>query len=131
MEVYIVVKGYYSAYRICGVTLDRKEAEELKEKCSSKWEPAKIEVYDTEESKNLIKTAVPVWWIELTEHTFKIDRRDWVYEDDIFENEFNLNRNPNTGKYLFTAIVACVDKDRALKIAYDEKARMIAEEEGI
>lgn len=48
MTVYVITKGNYSDYHICGVALDKEKAEFLEKVYSDSCESAFIEEYDTE-----------------------------------------------------------------------------------
>ena len=48
MIVYVITKGDYSDYHICGVALDKGRAEIIRKLMTDKWDEANIEEYDTE-----------------------------------------------------------------------------------
>lgn len=48
MIVYVITKGCYSDYHVCGVAIDRQAANRLKKLYSDSVEEAYIEEYDTE-----------------------------------------------------------------------------------
>ena len=53
MIVYVITIGEYSDYSICGVAIDKKRAERIRDFVSDKWNQAEIEEYDTENWKQL------------------------------------------------------------------------------
>ena len=48
MKVYVITKGSYSGYHICGVSLDKEEAKKIEELVTPDWEDGMVEEYDTE-----------------------------------------------------------------------------------
>lgn len=55
MKVYVITKGAYSDYHICGVSLDKKTAEQIAERLTTEWGDAEVETYDTEEYSQVLK----------------------------------------------------------------------------
>ena len=46
MKVYIITEGDYSDYHICAVTLEKKQAEQLKKYFASNYSEPNIEEYE-------------------------------------------------------------------------------------
>ena len=127
MKVYVITKGSYSDYGICGVAIDKDKAEILKKLYSDRYEEANIEEYDTEEEEipNDLRTV----------YSFVIGKKGEVLKEAQFmrskiewENVFSHYSIP---PYSFYAEVMAVDRDHALKIAFDERAKMLAERFGL
>lgn len=55
MKVYVITKGAYSDYRICGVSLDKEEAQTIAQLCSDGWGTAEVETYDPKEFSPFLK----------------------------------------------------------------------------
>lgn len=55
MKVYVITKGEYSDYSICGVSLDREEAENIAKKCTDRYSEAEVEEYDTDDNAVILK----------------------------------------------------------------------------
>lgn len=55
MKVYVITRGVYSGYHICGVSLDKKEAQTIAQLCSDGLETAKVETYDSKEFSPFVK----------------------------------------------------------------------------
>lgn len=53
MIVYVITKGEYSDYGICGVAIDKKRAERIRDFVSDGCYQAEIEEYDTDNFKQL------------------------------------------------------------------------------
>lgn len=130
MKVYVITRGAYSDYHICGVSLDKNLADKIAEGCSDKYEDADVEVYDTEEFSPLLKGG-SVFFVGLVYGTNEIEvcEKDWDYKFIIVP----LSASPESGNMLgrinkvvpmirnqgcFTYVVA-EDEEHARKIGSD------------
>lgn len=48
MKIYVITKGCYSDYHICGVATEKEKAEYIAKECTDCYENTVIEEYDTE-----------------------------------------------------------------------------------
>ena len=128
MKVYIITSGSYSDYHICAVTLDPDRAELLEKYFSSAFDPARIEEYDTDEPvPNIQNTPQHVWHFYIKENgKVEINGDEWYFGEKPYENRFGFRRG-----YDFWAFVCHEDRDIAMKIALDERARMAAQKLGL
>lgn len=123
MKVYIITKGSYSDYHICGISLDKDKAEIIRRRFSVEYERAEIEEYDTDSVEEILRY----------EHTYKCDyyhdnssisvrlsNPDYIDDDDYrvkhnsFLNCLRVYVNANT-------------EEEALKFASDKFAKYRAE----
>lgn len=105
MKVYVITSGEYSDYGICAVTLDKKQAELLKERYSGKWDEARIEEYDTDDYK-----------IEAG------DKGTWIYEPNCWLRCSCCGSHfPHTSIYKVKGSKYCPNcgKEMESKVAYD------------
>ena len=135
MKVYVITRGDYSDYHICGVAVDKKKAQLIKKLNSDDMYLANIEEYDTDEYYD---DEMPQWVVKFSNNRQPIVDLSWFdnnmmhkppkifdYSDRYVDDEL-----PFIGiKYLVR--LQAKDKERALKIAQDELARYKAEKEGI
>lgn len=127
MKVYVITKGEYSDYGICGVAIDKDKAEILRKLYSDRHDEADIEEYDTEEEEipNDLRT---VYRFRINEKGKVTDGGSLMRSEREWKNYFSLYGIP---AYSFYAEVMAVDRDHALKIALDERAKMLAERFGL
>lgn len=117
MKVYVITKGDYSDYHICGVAVDKNMADKIAEGCSSSYEDAEIEVYDTEEFSPLLKGG-SVFFIRLTYDNNEIESReenDWDFVLNRINKVDTMFRNAGC----FTYVVA-EDEEHARHIGADK-----------
>lgn len=134
MTVYVVTRGDYSAYEICGVTLDKKRAKKMakfySDNCDNK---AAIEEYETDtEDSDTLDNLIPVYWVRINkkgEFLVKVDR--YIDGRRSFTPFFSLKHNVLTGEPFFIALLTAKDTEHALKIAFDERAKLMAEKYGV
>lgn len=130
MIVYVITKGCYSDYHICGVTFDKDRAEKLVKFYSDGYDDAEIEEYDTEaEDGALLERLTPVYQVDIApngEYTVSI----WKYVDgqEGFKTTFIFPNAHATGteSMRFRARLLAKDAPHAAKIACDERAKRIA-----
>lgn len=123
MKVYVITKGCYSDYHICGVALDKAEAEKLCERCTSEWNNAYIEEYDTEDNAEVLK------YKEIYScRYYKENKRLDVCASECDTSE--MNKVEDYGRMLLL-YVGADDESEALKKASDIFAKYRAEKEGL
>lgn len=133
MTVYVITRGDYSSYEICGVTLDKNRAEKMQKFYSDSLDGATIEEYETDaEDSDTLDNLVPVYWVRINqkgEFFVRVDR----YTDGrkLFTPSFSLKHSTITGEPFFIALLTAKDKEHALKIAFDERAKQMAEKYGV
>ena len=124
MKVYVVTQGEYSDYHICGVALDEERAEAIKKhfNVDNEWEQTNIEVYDTETYNE--GNLLTIYYINISKSGDDVD----VFNETPIAPVDRLNnsyRFDNRGDFI--ACVTAKDRDHALKIAFDKRAKMLAE----
>lgn len=127
MKVYVITKGSYSDYGICGVAIDKDKAEILRKFYSDRYDEAEIEEYDTEEEE-IPNDLITVYSFSINEKGEVSDKEPLMRSKREWKNQFNLYSVP---EYSFYAEVMAVDRDHALKIALDTRAKMLAERFGL
>lgn len=130
MIVYVITKGCYSDYQICGVTLDKNRAEKLVKFYSDGYDDARIEEYDTEaEDSAVLDRLVPIYQVDIApngQYSVSI----WKYIDS--QERFNTtyifpNAHATDQESMrFRARLLAKNAEHAAKIACDERAKRIA-----
>ena len=89
MKVYVITKGEYSDYGICGVAIDKDKAEILRKFYSDRYDEAEIEEYDTEEEEipNDLRT---VYRFQINEKGEVSDEGSLMRSEREWKNKFNL-----------------------------------------
>ena len=140
MKIYIITRGSYSDYHICGVAVDWKEAERLQNVNTDEWDVARIETYDTEDNGEI------EGWLK-HRYVFRFDA-DNAYDDDVtiyvfdgecYKNDWLMAKNDEREGIIRTAYgiyhYVCVESDKPFsvveKIAYDRYAEWKATQEGL
>lgn len=115
MKVYVITKGAYSDYHICGVSLDKNMADKIAEGCSDSYEDAEVEVYDTEEFSPLLKGG-SLFFVRLVYGTNEIEvcEEDWDCTLGRINKVIPMIRNQGC----FTYVIA-QDEEHARKIGSD------------
>lgn len=127
MKVYVITQGEYSDYRICGVALDVERAEAIKRHFNKNYGDANIEEYDTDDYAD--EKLCQHYQIEIDKNTEEATVWGIVYVGaggGGRENSFRFDIDGN-----FIAYVYAKDQDHALKIAFDKRAKMLAEKMGL
>lgn len=122
MRIYVITNGCFSDYHIIAATLSEKTAKKI-----AKRFDAEIEEYDDDVEKLL---GQHMYRFEFNENGVLID--ECVYEVDEYDfgkNEPYIFMNP-TNEHLYVHINS-VSRDKAFKIACDERAKYLAEKEGL
>ena len=117
MKIYVITKGEYSEYHICAVAIDYEKACILQKKFSSKYDPAKIEEFDTEDFNDIF--AEKILYSVRFEPNGTVTN---VFERDI--DYFDPKDNPVQvcwGKEVLVYVFA-FDKESAIKIAAEKRA---------
>lgn len=123
MKIYVITKGDYSDYRICAVATDPTKADQLAEFFSSRYEPAEVEEYDTEDVPDLMKGGM-VFCVHFSKrgepiHIFQSQEK-WD------NNEINLHADGTVAMF-----VQADSKEAAIKIGAEKRAKFLAERMGL
>lgn len=116
MKVYVITKGDYFDYHICGVAVDKNMADKIAEGCSSDYDEAMVEVYDTEMFSPILKGG-SVFFVRLTYDNNEIEsceENNWDYVVNRINKVDTMFRNAGC----FTYVVAR-DEEHARKIGAD------------
>ena len=129
MTVYVITHGEYSSYSICGVTLDKNRAEKMAKFYSDTYAKAVIEEYETDaEDSDVLDNLIPVYYVHIDKDgKYTIDVDSYTDGRKPYEPSFNLY---DYGGF-FMAFLTAKDKEHALKIALDERAKRMAERYGV
>jgi hypothetical protein len=126
--VYAITKGCYSDYHICAVTLDKEKAKRLcKLFDEGDWHDASVEEFDTETHADLLSGRKP-YRVSFRKNgdLYSVDEDTWGIE--YFESE--IIERPKIDDSLLVKLYA-EDKESAIKIAAEKRAKYLAEKEGI
>lgn len=132
MKVYVITKGAYSDYHICGVATDKKKAEILRKAFSNICDKAEIETYETDRFITEIESGLTIYdCVAQDEGDLLISRYpyDLAYMTD---SDFRVKRfskgwcAPGYGIKVWAK-----DEDNARKIAADKIAEYKARKAGI
>lgn len=126
--IYVITRGEYSDYYVCGATTDRKRAEYLQKLYTDGLYHAEIEEYvDGDPEAGPCKDLKPIWCVNLTDGGMWYA---WVVSYSIvpFTNSYEFVNDIGT---MFVATVMAEDEEHAIKIAQDQMAKMLAEKEGL
>lgn len=124
MKVYVITKGCYSDYHICGVVTDQEAAEKLVKLYSDRRDDAEIEVFDTDVPMGYLSGRLP-YKVHFESNSMV---RVWpAYEDDDFkEGYLEYQRHVYAPGDMWVHVLA-KDEAHALKIAADKRAQYLAE----
>lgn len=138
MKIYIITKGSYSDYHICGVAVDLKEAERLQNINTNDYDMACIETYDTEDNGK-----IEGWLKHRYVFKFNVDKNAY-YDVTICDGEnyksnwLMAKRDEREGRIQTVHGIChkvCVESDKPFsvveKIAYDRYAEWKATQEGL
>lgn len=127
MTIYVVTKGDYSDYHIITATLSKQKAENIAEIYSDEYENAEVEAY-AELSDAEVETIMSK--LELR-FVFNIQQDGTVSEiDAVFQNKDKPKMDISHYGYICFSIPAN-DKEHAIKIARDMRAKYYAEKYGL
>lgn len=136
MIIYVITAGDYSDYKIYGVTTNKERAEDMRKKvsCNTGYtgDEANIEefedgVFPADSYWAYFDKTVPVkyWFIEF-KFTGELVRAFEFWEDSGKQIKFiDINRGRSDAGHVIKYIVAS-DKEHAIKIARDERAKILA-----
>lgn len=127
MKVYVITKGIYSDYHICGVALDKERANRLALLFSSKYEKAEVEEYDTE---CIVERpdGTCMWRVIFTELLGMMEVEAEIMTSLIGSDaEHVVYKSPKDMK----VYVWAKDEKSAIKIASERRAMYLAELQGI
>ena len=144
MKIYIITRGSYSDYHICGVAVDLKEAERLQNASTDKWDIARIETYDTEDNGE-----IEGWLKHRYVFKFNVDKRYknhknaydnvTIYDGECYKDDWLMAKRDEREGRIRTAYgiyhYVCVESNKPFsvveKIAYDRYAEWKATQEGL
>lgn len=121
MKIYVVTKGCYSDYHIITATTDENLADEIKEKFSSKYEKAHVEVYEDAEI-----FSKPCFFL-------RFDRNGNVRETQNrsdCEYSYDCDFGTDVTGNFYISVVAD-DLESAIKIGAEKRAIYLAQQHGI
>lgn len=125
-KIYVVTAGEYSAYHICGVTLDLETAQRMAKLHSTRWDPAEIEEYDTTEPAAISGQIVPVYSVEIySDSTLECSVARYVLDSDPFVPEYTLREDWSHPPLTFHMETKAKDHEHAIKIAADVRAKVL------
>ena len=128
MKIYVITKGDYSDYHICGVSTDKEKAEKLARFFTDQWDDAKVEEYDTDRYE-LLSDNTKVYRVLFYEngnvHKLTHESSDY-YDNKITE----LDPTYCSGATL-SVYVSADDEISAIKIASEKRAKFLAEGIGL
>lgn len=132
MIIYVITKGSYSDYHICDVTIDKARAEKLRKFYTDDCDAAEIEEYDTDQSRvsdAKLNRLIPVYRVYITEKgRCSVSIKEYHDSIELYNDRFELKEQPTgTGHLAFTAFLTARDGEHALKIAQDQRAKMLAQ----
>lgn len=113
MKIYVITRGEYSDYHICGVATDKDSAEEKRKAYSYHNDEAEIEEYDTEDE---MPEYMPGYWCSIGKDGTIIAEgpRNTINEDLDVRKDWNGN--------IYT-IVQADSAERAVKVAAERFAK--------
>lgn len=123
MKVYIITEGDYSDYHICAVTLEKKQAEQLKKYFASDYSEPRIEEYETDFYKPL-SDGLTLYEVCVA------DGRCWTHKVE-YEIETYKVGFVRKNKERYYVPVYAVDESHAKKIGLDKIAEYKAKKEGV
>lgn len=113
MKIYVITKGSYSDYHICGVSTEKEKAEEFAKMCSDNFDEAMVEEYETEIIEPFLKDG------KLFRVMMRPDETIHVRELNIDSYYINQVNKVENGLVYWVYVIAR-DKEHAKKIALDK-----------
>ena len=126
MKIYVITKGAYSDYHICGVATDPDIANELAKKCTDSYDTAYVEVYDTEDNAETLRFNGRYFC-----QYHKEDNRIEIQRASSFDYFEASHLVPKETRYGYYVTVNADDDEMALKKASDIFAKYRAEKMGL
>ena len=138
MKIYVITKGDYSDYHICGVATDPEKAERLAKIHTDRWDDAQVEEYDTDRGEDLLEGRFPfaVCFFDWRDPRVDDEKENDSFEpgiealDQLQEENVDFLRPIYYGPKMTVRLYA-PDEQTALKIAQDKRAQYLAEKAGI
>ena len=142
-EIYIITSGEYSDYRINAVAVSKERAEKLKKYYSNNYyrsDPVEIETYSIDEPHEDLDDLVPVYYVSIDrcgkcfcrrktwmhEKTGKLIEETPCYIESHLGGELITKPGLFGDEFLtFNWYGVAKDEKHALKIAQDERAKML------
>lgn len=135
MKVFVITKGSYSDYHICGVATDEEKAEKMAKFYTDRCDDANVEVYDTEEDASEIDA-------------FDASRLPYMVTFDYLGDVINADRTDvkdfipgvrwrspaSSTRFRDVALFVDLyapDREAAIKIAAEKRAEFLAQKEGL
>lgn len=131
-KVYVITKGDYSDYHICAVTLDREKAERLCKLFVNSCSEPEIEEWDTERHADLLAGRKP-YYVRFYKNGELFSANEDEYCIEHFSPGINENFAFEHGRKvdLLNVNLYAENKEAAIKIAAEKRAKYLAEKEGI
>lgn len=132
MKIYVVTKGIYSDYHICGVAVNRKIAEKIAKYVDSSnlseySDKANIEEYETDAWRDVVFSGGIYNVTETSTGKLYAEKEQY----DVEELYKTRNKVIETINGTLQTTVLAGDRQHAMKIATDLFAKYKAEKEGI
>ncbi len=126
MVVYVVTKGIYSDYHICGVALTKERAEKLAMFYKDVSDDCEIEEYNTEaEDEDMLNRLIPVYSVSIeSDGKYRVNIISYTDSKVEYKPSFKLYKNEGL---LFYATLTAKDPEHAFKIANDKRYKMMSE----
>ena len=120
MNVFVITEGWYSDYRIVGVTLDHDSAIRI-----AKNVGGEVETYETDDY-TLSDGEDHYYVLEHDDGTFSAKKDDSIWGGLIYGHFVQRKGQPR-----FRCTCIAKSPEHALRIAYDRRAMMLAKEKGV
>ncbi len=130
-KAYVIVCGEYSDYEVCGVFLNKEEAEravEIANRKSTWYKDHRILEFYIGVPKNFENCRLYTVWIDKEGHVIEATMNSWMFTEDL-NTVLQLTGNFRRSEYRIR--VYATDEEYAKKIASDIFAKWKAEKEGI
>lgn len=136
MVIYVITQGSYSDYHICDVTIDKARAEKLQKFYTNSYDEAVIEEYDTDQSEvsnDKLDRLIPVYQVYISEEgRYSVSIKEYHDSIEPYNARFEFDKKQTGIKSLsFVAILTAMNEKHALKIALDQRAKMLAQRLGL
>lgn len=126
MIVYVVTKGIYSDYHICGVALTKERAEKLAMFYKDAYDDCEIEEYNTEaEDEDMLNRLIPVYSVSIkSDGKYRVNIVSYTDSKVEYKPSFELYKCEGLSFY---AKLTAKDPEHAFKIANDKRYKMMSE----
>lgn len=123
--IYVITKGCYSDYHICGVATSREIAEKMKKVFSDRYNEADIEEFqENEYPQDYFPTHYYECWLSEDGKQYSL-REYW----DI--NNLQIKINPHSKNAITVANIPYNNEEIVLKIARDARMQYLSEKFGL